>query len=563
MDRDRIVERAEKLVAAGKLQAAIQQYEVLVGWNPQDVSTLNRIGDLWARLGHNHSAVAVYRRIAEHYASEGFFLKAIAILKKIDRLDPNDLSIYTRLADLYARQGLIAEARAQYSVVAEAYLRRNDTANALMAYERSSELDDKDLDTATRVAELLAQVGRPDESDQAYRRLVLHALRRSGPAEIVRVARSAIRFHPGGTRIARWCGEVLVEQKQLSLSISLLQEIDERPDVEPETIVLLGRALVASGDLRKARGVFDRGLNLFPTHETIRKNVAGLALIEGDSDRALDLVTPLLNRSPEHVPVVEEAVEPLFDPGHELDEDPELLADERINEADVYASYGLSVPAVHLLEQVLAARADYPPALERLLRLALADDRNEEAVRIATKLLPLLYRDGMLAEVERVQDDLRKRDLLDPVMINVDVPARPELPESGFSVKDHFEIDVEVEDDEVAAETAASPVALVEPAAVVPRAEEPAPAAVVADEGPNGKDEVAARVDELQRLIARRKITRATKMLDELLLKHPGEPELMSIRDGLRARGFGRKRTRPGEPLPVRTKDERGKLEVN
>ena len=79
MNRDQIVERAEKLAAAGKFEAAIRAYEELVRANPNDVITLNRIGDLWVRVGHSHSAVAIFKKIAEIYLHEGFFLKAIAL----------------------------------------------------------------------------------------------------------------------------------------------------------------------------------------------------------------------------------------------------------------------------------------------------------------------------------------------------------------------------------------------------------------------------------------------------------------------------------------------------
>ena len=88
IQRDKIVASAEKLVAKGKIESAIKEYERLLDDNPNDVNTLNRIGDLWVRVNRTDEAVKVYTRIADHYAKDGFFLKSIAIFKKINKLDP-------------------------------------------------------------------------------------------------------------------------------------------------------------------------------------------------------------------------------------------------------------------------------------------------------------------------------------------------------------------------------------------------------------------------------------------------------------------------------------------
>ena len=85
--RDKVIADAEKLVAKGKIEPAIKEYERLLDDNPNDVNTLNRIGDLWVRINRNDEAVKTFGRIADFYAKDGFFLKAIAIYKKINKLD--------------------------------------------------------------------------------------------------------------------------------------------------------------------------------------------------------------------------------------------------------------------------------------------------------------------------------------------------------------------------------------------------------------------------------------------------------------------------------------------
>ena len=50
VNKEQLVQSAEKNVARGKLDLAIKEYERVLEESPRDASTLNRIGDLWLRL---------------------------------------------------------------------------------------------------------------------------------------------------------------------------------------------------------------------------------------------------------------------------------------------------------------------------------------------------------------------------------------------------------------------------------------------------------------------------------------------------------------------------------
>ena len=99
LDRNKVARNAEKLVARGKLNAAIDEYRKLLAESANDTTTLNRVGDLYARLNRLDKATALFKKTADHFINEGFFVKAIAIYKKILRLDQGRIEIYEHLAD--------------------------------------------------------------------------------------------------------------------------------------------------------------------------------------------------------------------------------------------------------------------------------------------------------------------------------------------------------------------------------------------------------------------------------------------------------------------------------
>jgi tetratricopeptide (TPR) repeat protein len=141
IQREQVVQTAEKYVQRGKIEPAIREYRKLLADNPNDINTLNRIGDLYARIQRIDEAVDFFTQIAEQYSTEGFFVKAIAIYKKIIKLDPTRLEVYEKLAELYHRQGLVNEARTQYQVLADYYQKHDNAASAIAIYQKMADLE--------------------------------------------------------------------------------------------------------------------------------------------------------------------------------------------------------------------------------------------------------------------------------------------------------------------------------------------------------------------------------------------------------------------------------------
>src|SRR4030095_15351614 len=113
-NKAKVLASAEKYVQQGKLQNAISEYEKVVKEDPKDLTVLNTIGDLSARMGKNDQAARYFQKVGEAYAHDGFTVKAIAMYKKLTKLNPGSLEGVQRLAELYTVQGLYNDARQQY-----------------------------------------------------------------------------------------------------------------------------------------------------------------------------------------------------------------------------------------------------------------------------------------------------------------------------------------------------------------------------------------------------------------------------------------------------------------
>src|SRR2546430_8212745 len=130
-EKAKVLKAAEKFLSQGNINGAIKEYRQIVEHDQTDFTTLNMLGDLCVRAGKKEEAIPCFLRIAEHYREQEFALKAIAMYKKIERLNPRDPIIAEKLAILYSIQGLVVDARAQYLILAETYSKAGDSKRAV------------------------------------------------------------------------------------------------------------------------------------------------------------------------------------------------------------------------------------------------------------------------------------------------------------------------------------------------------------------------------------------------------------------------------------------------
>jgi len=168
-EKAKVIKAAEKFLSQGKINAAIKEYRQIIAHDGDDLTTLNMLGDLLARAGEKEEAASCFLRIAEHYREQDFRLKAIAMYRKIEKLKPRDPATAKQLAELYSAQGLIADAREQYLVVADAYTRAGESRQTLEVLHKIADLDPHNTDIRLKLAAGYLKENMPTEAAKAYR----------------------------------------------------------------------------------------------------------------------------------------------------------------------------------------------------------------------------------------------------------------------------------------------------------------------------------------------------------------------------------------------------------
>ena len=290
-NRDQILQGAEKLLARGKLDAALKEYLRVLEENPKDISTLNKVGDLYVRINRPSDSIPFFMRIADFYAKDGFFLKAIAIYKKINKIDPARLEVYDQLADLYHKQGLTQDARSQYQVLADHYSKNNRPEEAIAAYKKMVAVEPGDLKMQARLADLYRVNRQINHAVAQYGVIGAALAERGAHDEAIAVFQKALELVPGDADVQRKLVRSMLAQRNAAAAIAILK----KAPATPEGLALLAEAQFDTGDPAEAVRSAEQGLALDPANEACRVQLSRVRIAQGNADASLAAIFPAVD----------------------------------------------------------------------------------------------------------------------------------------------------------------------------------------------------------------------------------------------------------------------------
>jgi len=260
-NKQKVLNAAEKFVQQGKLQNAITEYEKILKADAKDLTVLNTVGDLYSRSGQSDKAVECFKNVGDAYAAQGFTVKAIAMYKKLSKLKPS-LECVLRLAELYTQQGLFNDARAQYKQVAEEFLRTGELDQAVRIFQKILEMDPENVVMRTKLAEVYVRLGKKTEAWQIFGAAVasLRARGAAGPAE--EIVQRMLTLDPGNSQALLLRGEMVFEAGDTAGAIQYLEKVADL-DSHPDGLRTLMQAYLQNGRLAEAEAL---SAKLFSVH---------------------------------------------------------------------------------------------------------------------------------------------------------------------------------------------------------------------------------------------------------------------------------------------------------
>lgn len=392
--KSKILEKADNYIRQKKLKPAIDELLRYVQASPDDmelVNIINKIGDLFAQMGNRESAIEYFQKSVDHYIQEGFFTKAIAILKKILRMDKENIRALEQLAELYTQEGMVQDAKRQYLEIAEKYRKEGLTKRALESYRKIVDMDPDNVGSRMKLAELFNSEGMQQE---AIEQLITMAktLRDKGKLdEAEKILLKTRKLDIPDPVVDITLAKVLVLKGELEKAEKVLEAASSRFTRNPMILELLG-------DIKMEKGDFDGALKL----------LSQVFQIDSTRDKALrELVTRFLERK--QYAKAWKATQPLLD---------RLVRNEEYDDA------------ISLLKSVTASAEHFAPAIQKL---AILYEKNGEKVFQISALEKLSTAYKMDGNVTGAEKALKQLIQLDPM--NYDYKSALKDLGSSFAVE--------------------------------------------------------------------------------------------------------------------------------
>jgi len=403
--KDKIITKAQTYLKKGQTDKAIKEYLNALEKDKKDVRLHMRLGDLYGKKKDSEQSIKHYLQAAQLLTKDGFYSRAAAVYRQILQIDDSRTDILESMADLYSKLGLNNEAMAQYQKIAQSYEREGRLAEAVEVMQRMLDMDPRNVVIATKLAELHYKSGNKEKGYQAFK-IALDQLREEGRYEqYVKLLEKLAKADPDNMENLSELAGIYIEHDQWDRAYAVLARMHKNLPEEPEPLSKLADAAVKAGRpdeavqyLKELAGLYrDKGLRR-KAREALRRvldvspeDPEALAVVGSTEEPMLreeepEEIQEVIEGSIEILEEAEPEEEVVIEAGEAIEEEeavsltPEQVI-EHLTEAGVYMKYGLRDKAMDHIKTVLRAEPDNIKARLRLKDIHLEAGETEQALK--------------------------------------------------------------------------------------------------------------------------------------------------------------------------------------
>lgn len=185
LNKEKLLEQAKLFADQGKLDRAIHEYVKVLQMDPKDLRLKLRVAELYVKTKKMTEAIQTYQEVADSYCLDAFYLKAVTVYKNILRLNPSMLDVNRKLADLYEKMGLATDAIHQYQIVANMLEQKSMDDELLEVRRKIVDIAPDTPSHRVRLAEAYQTCGKEEEAINEYEILVKQLTQSGTPEQLI------------------------------------------------------------------------------------------------------------------------------------------------------------------------------------------------------------------------------------------------------------------------------------------------------------------------------------------------------------------------------------------
>ena len=250
IDKENILDTAQKFVLKGQLKKAIHEYLKLVEADPQDKRLHLKLGDLYLKNGEEDKAIQAYLKVATLYGEEDLNFRAISIYKKILSINPKFTEAFHKIAILYLKEGLAGNAKNYYQSILQINPRDSAALKALKNIESPQPPKERAIHSAAPAQSFPSKYPHPPEKEPVPEAADLA----SSPA----MDPSMLSSEPGASALDKdsethyHLGIAYKEMELFDYAVSEFELASSAPSMKFDCYIMLGNCYMEKGDYNKS-----------------------------------------------------------------------------------------------------------------------------------------------------------------------------------------------------------------------------------------------------------------------------------------------------------------------
>ncbi|RME21571.1 MAG: hypothetical protein D6806_14460, partial [Deltaproteobacteria bacterium] len=256
VNKNKINDNALRYIQRGQFKKAIKEYDKILAEDPNDVRTLLKKGDLLVKVGARAEAIDAYLKVADTYSKQGFHLKAVAVFKQILKIDSSRIDVNLRLAEEYQQLGIVGDAMSHLQVVASHYEQQGMASELMDILRRIAELDPENIPTLIRLAEMYSRQGMVAEAVDAFTQAAERLKAANRIEDYIKVVERIIYHDNSNLELVKELANIYLQKGDTKRALGKLQICFKADPQDLEVLSMLAQAFQDLNQVPKTVSVY-------------------------------------------------------------------------------------------------------------------------------------------------------------------------------------------------------------------------------------------------------------------------------------------------------------------
>lgn len=329
--KTKLLESAQKNFLKGQYDRAVDDYRQLMQIEPSDLRHRQRVAEILTKANKKDEAIKEYALLAKHYIDTIHYLKAIAVYKQIQKLDPQNAETSLTLASLNEKQGLIGNATAEYASAVQIYEKNGENLKALKTLESMMALDSGNSAVKLRIAEKYFTTGSEEKSFEAFGSLLRELKERNDESGFSLISERFVSFFDNRAEeiLEQIAEKEAVDYLPIEPAPSISSENLITPDATPGTELVTAEASTYTSaetnlSIKSSNQVPDEEIefieDILPFEDEDQTDHPMISDSDDEWEEEIDLLPVDFGQAPEELPQTENEILEELDAAVELDE---------------------------------------------------------------------------------------------------------------------------------------------------------------------------------------------------------------------------------------------------